>query len=72
MGIALYAMFIALIVPSSKKSKATMIITMVAITISCLFTWAPYLKQISSGWSIVIATIAACLIGAILFPREDL
>ncbi|NLB72570.1 MAG: AzlC family ABC transporter permease [Firmicutes bacterium] len=72
MGIALYAMFIALIVPSSKKSKATMIITMVAIAISCLFTWAPYLKQISPGWSIVIATIAACLIGAILFPREDL
>lgn len=72
MGIALYAMFIALIVPSSKKSKATMIVALVAITISSLFTWAPYLKRISSGWSIVIATVAACFIGAVLFPREDL
>jgi 4-azaleucine resistance transporter AzlC len=72
MGIALYAMFIALIVPSSKKSKATMIIALVAIAISSLFTWAPYLKQVSSGWSIVIATIATCFIGAVLFPREDL
>ncbi len=72
MGIALYAMFIALIVPSSKKSGANMIIALVAIAISSLFTWAPFLKQISAGWSIIIATIAACFIGAILFPREDL
>lgn len=72
MGIALYAMFIALIVPSSKKCKASMIIALVAITISSLFTWAPYLKQVSSGWSIIMATIAACFIGAVLFPREDL
>jgi len=71
MGIALYAMFIALIIPNSKKSKAAMVVTLVAIAISSLFTWAPHLKQISSGWSIIIATIAACLIGAVLFPRED-
>lgn len=72
MGIALYAMFIALIVPNSKKSKATLIVTLVAIAISSSFAWAPHLKQVSSGWSIIIATIAACLIGAVLFPREDL
>lgn len=71
MGIALYAMFIALIVPNAKRSKAALCITVVAIAISSLLTWVPCLKQISPGWGIIIATMAACLIGAFFFPRED-
>ncbi|WP_373899728.1 AzlC family ABC transporter permease [Haloimpatiens sp. FM7315] len=70
MGIALYAMFIALLVPSSKKSKAAACITLTAIFISCAFTWLPILNTISGGWRIMIATIAASVMGAILFPRE--
>lgn len=71
MGIALYAMFIALIVPSAKKSRAALTITLIAVALSSLFNWAPYLKQISAGWSIIIATITACIIGALFFPREE-
>lgn len=71
MGIALYAMFIALIIPSAKRSKAVFAIVMIAVTISSMFTWAPYFRQISTGWAIIIATVTACLIGALFFPRED-
>lgn len=72
MGIALYAMFIALIVPSAKRSRPVLTITAIAIVISCLFTWAAHLKEISPGWSITIATVAACAIGALVFPREEI
>ncbi len=71
MGIALYAMFIALIVPGGKKSRAVLAVVAIAVTISSLFTWAPGLKQVSAGWTTIIATLAACLAGAILFPREE-
>lgn len=71
MGIALYAMFIALIVPGAKRSRAALAVTLIAVVISSLFTWAPYLKQISPGWSIIIATVITCLCGALFFPRED-
>ncbi len=71
MGIALYAMFIALFVPASKKSKAALVVVIVAVFCSSVFKWAPYLNKISSGWSIIIATIVAATVGAILFPRKE-
>lgn len=71
MGIALYAMFIALIVPSAKKSKSALIVVIVSVLISCIFELLPCMKLISGGWSIIITTIVAATIGAILFPRKD-
>jgi 4-azaleucine resistance transporter AzlC len=70
MGIALYAMFIALLVPASKKSKAAAYVALAGILISSIFTWMPILNQISGGWRIMIATIAASSIGALCFPKE--
>lgn len=71
MGIALYAMFIALVIPAAKKSKAALTVAAVGIFISSIFTWMPYINSISQGWSIIIATVTASTIGAILFPREE-
>jgi 4-azaleucine resistance transporter AzlC len=71
MGIALYAMFIALIVPSTKKSKPALIVTITAVAISSIFKFVPFMKLISGGWSIIIATVIAAAIGAVLFPRRD-
>jgi len=68
MGIALYAMFIALVVPAAKKSKAALVVSAIAIGISSFFAWVPYVDKASGGWSIIIATILASSIGAILFP----
>ncbi|MDK2878553.1 MAG: hypothetical protein PWR06_1269 [Thermoanaerobacteraceae bacterium] len=71
MGIALYAMFIALVVPAAKKSKAALVVAITAICISSLFHWGPYLDRISGGWSIIFATIIASGVGAVLYPREE-
>lgn len=71
MGIALYAMFIALIIPESKKSKAAAVVVSIAVVCSSIFKWTPYLSQLSSGYVIIICTVAAAGIGAFLFPRED-
>lgn len=70
MGIALYAMFIALVVPVSKKSKAALFVTLTGVMISCIFTWTPVLTHISGGWRIIIATILASTFGAVFFPRD--
>jgi len=71
MGIALYAMFIALIIPAFKKSKAAFVVVLVAVFISSMFRWAPHLNQLSQGWVIIIATILASSCGALLFPRQE-
>lgn len=71
MGIALYAMFIALVIPAAKKSKAALLVAACAILISSLIKWISIFSFISSGWRIIIATMIACTLGAKFFPMED-
>lgn len=71
MGIALYAMFIALVIPAAKKSKAALLVAACAILISSLIKWIPIFSFISGGWRIIIATVIACTLGAKIFPMED-
>lgn len=71
MGIALYVMFIGLLIPAIKKSRPYLIITIIAILISSILHWIPPFNSISSGWSIIITAILAALVGTLLFPKED-
>lgn len=67
-GIALYAMFIAIVIPPCRTSKAVFTVVLSAIALSCLFYYVPGLNELSSGWSIIICGIASALIGAVFFP----
>lgn len=67
MGIALYALFIAMVIPEMKKSKSVAAI----VIISGAINWAA--KQISflpKGWSIIIAVVGASFIGSFLMEKE--
>ena len=71
MGIALYAMFIGLLVPSLKKSKPIIWITLIAVVIHTILSWiTPLFFELSAGWSIIITTILSSAIGVLLFPNE--
>ena len=49
-----------------------MLICMVlALAFSCLFAWIPMLKAVSGGLAIVICTVAAAAICAVLFPIQE-
>lgn len=72
LGIAIYGMFIAIIIPPARKQKSVRTVLMVAILLSCLFTFMPVLNQVSTGFVIIICAIAASALGAWLFPvKED-
>lgn len=70
LGIALYGMFIAIVVPPAKKNPRLLAVILPAIAISCTIYYLPQLGFISSGFSIIISTISAALIGALIFPIE--
>lgn len=70
MGIALYTMFIALLVPSAKGSKQILIVSLISILLNCLISYLPILNWLSTGWAIIISTIISALIGTLLFPLE--
>ena len=71
MGIALYAMFIAIIIPDARKSKPILFVILIAAIISTLFYYVPFIKEIGLGFKIIIATIIAALLGALIFPIEE-
>ncbi len=71
MGIALYAMFIALVIPAAKKSRAALIVAGCAILLSAVLKWIPIFSFVSGGWRIIIATVIACTLGAKIFPPQD-
>jgi len=71
MGIALYGMFIALIVPASRDSVHVFVIVVLAVAVNCILKFVPVFSFVSSGFRIIISTVAAAGIGAFLFPKED-
>jgi predicted branched-subunit amino acid permease len=71
LGVMLYGMFIAIVVPPAKQEKPVLITVILALILSCLFSWVPALQAVSAGISIVICTVAAAAICAWLFPVEE-
>ncbi len=71
MGIALYAMFIAIIIPPAKKSKAIFGAISVAVLVTCLLKYIPVFGFISEGFAMIIATIIGAGVMAFLAPVDD-
>lgn len=71
LGVMLYGMFIAIVIPPARKERGVLVAAALALVLSCLFTWVPVLNSVSAGISIVICTVAAAAVCAWLFPIED-
>ena len=71
LGVMLYGMFIAIVVPPARQEKPVLITVILALVLSCMFAWIPMLQQVSAGISIVICTVAAAAICAWLHPIEE-
>lgn len=68
MNVALYGMFIAVIVPPAKKDRIIALVIGVSMVSSLLFSVLPGLKNLSSGVTVIILTVVISLAAAILFP----
>ena len=68
LGIALYAMFMAIIIPPATVNPGIFVSIAIAAGVSCLFYYLPALKYVSQGFALIIAAIAASFITAYFFP----
>lgn len=71
LGVMLYGMFVAIVVPQTKNNKPILICVILALFFSCLFAWLPLLNQVSSGLAVVICTCLAASVCAVLFPTQE-
>jgi 4-azaleucine resistance transporter AzlC len=69
MGVALYAMFIAILLPGVKKSWVNGVVAVAG----GLFAWGASLvvPGMASGWRIVVAILAASAVGAVIGGDDD-
>jgi predicted branched-subunit amino acid permease len=71
MGIALYAMFIAIIIPPAKKSKPIVVIILISVVTGCILRYLPLFRFISAGFRVILATFLGAGLGAFLYPADD-
>lgn len=71
LGIALYGMFLAIIVPEAKRDRAVLGVAVLSMAASAVFSAAPGLKEISGGVRIIIITLLTAGTAAVLFPVRE-
>lgn len=70
LGVAIYAMFTAIVIPPAKRHKPTLLCVITAVILSCAFYYIPVLSAIPSGFTVIICAVAASVAFALLFPVD--
>lgn len=71
LSVALYGMFLAVIVPPAKKDKVIAALIPICFALSALFAYAPYISQLSEGNRTIILTVVISAAAALLFPIKE-
>ena len=71
MNIALYGMFVAIVLPQAKNDLNKRKAVVLSIIMSFIFAYMPYLNKISSGWTIIIITVLVSGFMAFKYPIEE-
>lgn len=69
LGIVLYGMFMAIIIPPARKQLSVLSVVVVSALASILFRYV--LTAVSSGFAVIISAVVASAVGALLFPVKD-
>lgn len=69
LGIMLYGMFIAIIVPPAKKNLRVLFVIALSVSISILFYYC--LPMVSSGFSVIISAVVSSVVTALIFPVKE-
>lgn len=71
LGIALYGMFLAIILPPAREKKPVRFVVAIAVVLSLGFHYLPVLKEVSGGFAIILCAVTAAALGAWLFPVKE-
>ena len=71
LGIAIYGMFLAIILPPARKNRPVRFVVLTAVVLSLCFRYIPGLNTVSSGFVIIICGVLAAALGAWRFPAEE-
>ena len=70
LGMALYGMFVAIVIPAARQDRKILGVVIAAAILSLLFYYTPYLSTISAGTRIILVTFLTAGTAAFLFPMH--
>jgi predicted branched-subunit amino acid permease len=71
LGMALYAMFVAIVLPTTAEDRNVRRIVIVAALSSVVMTYVPCFNFLSSSWRVIFLTILLSALAAICFPLPE-
>ena len=71
LNVALYGMFLAVVIPPAKTSRILTGVILASMALSLVFAHVPLLAGLSSGFKIILLTILIAGAAAILFPVKE-
>lgn len=71
LGLAIYSMFVAIVIPEVRKSKGVLFGACVSVALSCILYYVPFLSKIPEGFAIIICAVIASAAAAYFMPRRD-
>ena len=71
LGVAIYGMFVAIVVPEAKKNRPTALCVLLAVALSCVCYYVPVLRAIPSGFTIIVCAVVASAVMACVAPIEE-
>ena len=71
LSVAIYGMFVAIVVPAMRGHRATALCVLFAIALSCLFYYTPVLNTVSGGFVVIICAVTASAVFALIAPVSN-
>ncbi|MBQ2730101.1 MAG: AzlC family ABC transporter permease [Clostridia bacterium] len=71
LGIAIYGMFVAIIVPPAKKERGILFSVIIAAVLSCVLKYVPLFSFITQGFAVIICAVLSAVAAALLFPVKE-
>ena len=71
LSVSLYGMFLAIIIPPSKKDRFIAGLVLISMASSGLFSVLPVLRDISGGFKVIILTLVIAGAAAFIHPVEE-
>ncbi|MCM1540581.1 MAG: AzlC family ABC transporter permease [Blautia sp.] len=72
LSVALFGMFLAVIIPPARKNRIVAVFVLISFLLSFAAASLPHISQLSSGTRTIILTVVISAVAAALFPvRED-
>ena len=70
-SVALYGMFLAIVIPPARKERAVMLVVAAAFALSSIGYYLPLFANIAEGTKTIVITVIVSAAAALVFPHKD-